>query len=784
MESADRPMIIHFGVFEVDLRSDELFKDGHKIKIQEQPFQILAALLEHPGEVVTREELQHKLWPEDTFVDFDHSLNTAVRLLRLALGDAAENPKFVETLPRKGYRFIYPVESADPRAAEAAQTCHPAGQQPFESSGHAVSSEATELLHSPPLSQLPHARETVQAQPEYHSTPELGIDGRGFELGTEPGEETELNKKHWHGWAVVTLGVLMVAVGTVYWMIRRGATEPESALFPVPFTAYPGMEWNPSFSPDGNQVAFAWTGEKMDNWDIYIKQIGTESLRRLTTDPHVDCCPAWSPDVQSIAFLRFLDHDQRAAVMMIPANGGRERQVAALRMMNTEGFSRMLCWHPSGKWLAVSCDQDSADAPAAIFLLSPETHEKHRLTLPPKGVRVDTNPAFSPDGRSLVFARYFEGDTSEIYLLRVSAGLLPEGEPRQLTSMNQDTCFPAWMPDGKEIIFASGSKSHACRLWRIPVSGSNLPRPLPFSSEVNGLAPAISLEKHRLVYTVFSMESNIWRCEIPKGEAKPESPQRILASTRVQENVQYSPDGKAIAYCAWASGSEEIWVCDKNGSNPLQLTHLGGPIPGPPRWFPDGQKIIFALASRGENDLYAIPAQGGEMRQLTHTPFNELNPSYSRNGKWIYFGSDGNGEFQVWKMPTKGGDAVQVTQKGGSHPQESIDRKMLFYLKPIEPDLDELWKVPVEGGEECRVLEKVFRWNFEVKEHGIYYASQPDPNMTSFLFYDLANRKTKPIAAIQDTVGLGFTVSPDEQRILYIQVGNWQSDLMLVENFR
>jgi DNA-binding winged helix-turn-helix (wHTH) protein len=99
MESADRPRIIRFGVFEVDLRSDELFKGGHKVKIQEQPFQILAALLEHPGETVTREELQHKLWPQDTFVDFDHSLNTAVRLLRLALGDSTESPRYGRCRP-------------------------------------------------------------------------------------------------------------------------------------------------------------------------------------------------------------------------------------------------------------------------------------------------------------------------------------------------------------------------------------------------------------------------------------------------------------------------------------------------------------------------------------------------------------------------------------------------------------------------------------------------------------------------------------------------------------
>ena len=111
MDEADRhPRPVRFGVFEVDLRSGEVRKHGLKIKLQEQPFQILAMLLERPGEVVTREELRKKLWPEDTFVDFDNSLNTGINKIREALGDSADNPRFVETLPRRGYRFIYPVD--------------------------------------------------------------------------------------------------------------------------------------------------------------------------------------------------------------------------------------------------------------------------------------------------------------------------------------------------------------------------------------------------------------------------------------------------------------------------------------------------------------------------------------------------------------------------------------------------------------------------------------------------------------------------------------------------
>src|SRR5580693_2069494 len=104
---------IRFGVFEVDLQASELRKQGIKVKLQQQPFELLAMLLEHPGEVVTREEIQKRLWPADTFVDFDRGLNRATNRLRESLGDDAESPRFIETLPRRGYRFIGQIETLD-----------------------------------------------------------------------------------------------------------------------------------------------------------------------------------------------------------------------------------------------------------------------------------------------------------------------------------------------------------------------------------------------------------------------------------------------------------------------------------------------------------------------------------------------------------------------------------------------------------------------------------------------------------------------------------------------
>ncbi len=114
-----------FGLFEADLSSGELCRQGRRVRLQEQPFRILAMLLERPGEVVTREEVRKQLWPDGTFVDFDEGLDTALKKLRYALGDSAQNPTFIETIPRRGYRFIAPVTNADLRAPLITDTLYP-----------------------------------------------------------------------------------------------------------------------------------------------------------------------------------------------------------------------------------------------------------------------------------------------------------------------------------------------------------------------------------------------------------------------------------------------------------------------------------------------------------------------------------------------------------------------------------------------------------------------------------------------------------------------------------
>src|SRR5262249_34732741 len=269
---------------------------------------------------------------------------------------------------------------------------------------------------------------------------------------------------------------------------------------------YPGVQLAPTFSPDGNQVAFCWDGDKQDNTDIYVKVVGSPGPPvRVTTNPAIDCQPAWSPDGRSIAFLRGLSGG-RAAVLLISALGGAERKLAE----TSNPFSAP-AWSADGKWLVIA-DRSSATEPDALFVLSTESGEKRKLTRPPPLGR-DSDPAFSPDGSTLAFSRTASKGTigsltsGEIYTLSLAQDVMPKGEPHRLTHARFSSRL-AWAADGREILFSSGPLGTPS-LWRIASNGSGGPRRLTSLGE--GVSnPAISRQGRHFAYVRESFDTHLW----------------------------------------------------------------------------------------------------------------------------------------------------------------------------------------------------------------------------------------------------------------------------------
>ena len=582
------------------------------------------------------------------------------------------------------------------------------------------------------------------------------------------------------GWALAALAAVLAVAAVGLWR-RKATPAPEAPLVAVPLTATPGSEVQPTFSPDGNEVAFAWDGEKRDNFDIYRKLIGPGEPLRLTRDPAWDVSPAWSPDGRTIAFVRESDAGP-AGVYLVPALGGVERRVADVAgRLEVDLFYSGLAWTPDGRWLLVA--DEPAGNPAGIFLLSPESGERRRLTSAPPGT-VDWDPALSPDGRVLAFSRQVEIGRGDIHALRLRADLTPEGTPRRLT-FDDGAASPAFTSDGREVLYSQGSWLSERRTWRLAVaSGEGTPsirRPEPFGTDATNLA--VSPAARRLSFSRRQHDRNLYRVELrgPAGEPEP-----FLVSTRLEHIAEYSPKGDAIAFVSHRSGSQEIWLADADGSRPRQITSMGGPVTSNPRWSPDGTQIVFDSRREGSADLYVVGPQGGPPRRLTTNPGYEGEARWSRDGRWIYFHSYRSGATELWKMPAGGGEAIQVTRNGGRNAFESPDGRWLYYVKGPQGGA-ELWRAPLAGGDEARVLEHLYDGHdYVVTSRGVYFVeARPGnawPRTGSLRYLDLSSGKLTTLRQGLK-VSLGLTLSPDGRFLIYAQEDVWGSDLMLVDNF-
>jgi Tol biopolymer transport system component len=595
---------------------------------------------------------------------------------------------------------------------------------------------------------------------------------------------------------------MILGIGLGAGVLRFVLSSPKSstpALTSVPLTARPGFEYDPSFSPDGNQVAFASSdGNIGSKLHIYVKLIGTGGPPlQLTNGPATDDNPVWSPDGRFIAFLRYVQDS--AAILLIPALGGPERKIVETRAGNVSEPTvdgPYLAWSPDGNFLVIS-HKDSPKEPHALFVVAIDSGEKRRLTSPPPAPNDfsgDSNPAFSPDGRTLAFIRSSDFRT-ELYLLPVSDALEPVGEARQIP-LGQPSYAPAWTEDGREIVFGSLRQG----LWRIGVSGSASrsaePARLPFGD--NAWFPSISRRGHRLAYSNGSSPNiSIWRMAVPGGPSARDgtrarsSNRSFISSTQIDVYPQFSPDGKKIAFVSERSGHSEIWVCNSDGSSPVQVTSFRGPEVTTPRWSPDGRRIAFDSDAVGrEFDIWVIGADGGKPVRMTTHPANDGNPSWSHDGRWIYFDSRRTGEQQVWKMPADGGEAIQVTRDGGWAPIESPDSKFLYYTKSLGNTT--LWRIPLDGGQATKVLEGLSIYiNLAIADKGIYFVPWPDAASLSSIrssieFLDLQTNQIRRVATSEGPIDGGLAFSPDGQWMLYTKYARLpdQLELRLVENFR
>jgi DNA-binding winged helix-turn-helix (wHTH) protein len=321
-----------FGAFEFDARNAELRRSGVQVKLREQSSRILLYLLEHAGQAVAREELRQYLWPSDTFVDFDHSLNTAVMNLRDALGDSADRPLYIATIPRRGYRFVAPVS----------------------------------------LEVMPEMRNDSAGYP---NLPVL-VDIENTSTGTVAAKEVRQQPSNSLGRPLpraflsrfIPVTLILIMVSFLGMLVARnrdalvGLFKPSAksagpgSMRNIPLTNLPGEARDPAFSPDGEKIAFFWNGENPLRSDLYTLLVGGEKPLRLThTNIGFICCADWSPDGRQIAFGRC--YDNGGGVFVVPVLGGPGEPIAKARASErlgqviepNIGLRCLIEQHPSGQ---------------------------------------------------------------------------------------------------------------------------------------------------------------------------------------------------------------------------------------------------------------------------------------------------------------------------------------------------------------------------------------------------------------------------------------------------
>jgi Tol biopolymer transport system component/DNA-binding winged helix-turn-helix (wHTH) protein len=750
-----RNVVVRFGPFEANLSTQELQKFGTRLRVPNQSFQVLALLLEHPGQLVTRDELRQELWASDTFVEYDQGLNAAVNRLRDVLGDSAEKPRYIETLPRRGYRFLAQTElisqNSEPAATAGSTSSPPAAPVAEEP----ISAEP--VLEKPPERQR-QERQRLERQRLDRQIPAAAPSSPAAQSTPTTLPATDKLQMV----AIIVLCALIVTTVTV-WFGRRSFEPNFSSVKVTPFTSLPGQEVAPTFSPDGSQVAFALSSSLDQGFDLYVKTIGSERTIKLTQHPARWIAPAWSPDGTKIAFARWAPDAN--GIFVIPALGGPERKLADANFWY-EPFMQ-ISWSPDSKSLAF---WSAGEGGSHIFVLSVD--DLHQQMIDPGLHCWDmASPSFSPDGTNLAFVC-----TSSIAVYGIYELPFPGRSPRLLTSMMGYFRGLTWSADGRRIVFSNDSGDGGS-LWQVDMGG-RLAK-LPFGEE--GSNPSVASRGNRLAYVRGSKTVDIWRLDLT-SRAPENSATKLIYSTRIQRVPQYSPDGKEIVFESDRSGTHEIWLADADGNNLVQLTSFNGPQTGAPVWCSDGHRVAFDSRASGSSAIYIEDVSERVPRQIKTNVPNLAVPACSENCQWLVAG---DGHHNLYRVPAAGGAAIQISDKP-SWFSVVQDGRIFFNVKTTNRVA--LWSRAVSGGEAEPLkaipeLDATESWTATAR--GIYFTlSSSTPAAVNF--YDFSTQTVRRLSNLPraPTPGGGLSVSPDGRWLLYTQTDDAQSVIMLANDFR
>ena len=693
-----------FGVFEVDLRAGEIRRNGLKVKLQNQPFQVLVMLLEHSPDAVLRDELRKELWNGDTFVDFDHSLSIAMNKIREALGDSAENARFIETLPRRGYRFVATVERVlSPTTASFPQSegTSPHGALAAPNFGNDRSNTVAS------------ADQVERSETMVSENPNTGI----FANPQESLASARQTKKRWLLYAGLSCPIIIAAYLAPSW-------KNEAVKRPPPYTQltnFTDSAFGPAISPDGRVVAFIRGTPQRANLtrpgQVYAKLLPEGESVPLSKDDRIKYGLAFSPDGSRI-YYTVTDPDRWGwDTVTISAFGGEP----TMFLLNAAGlswrdkhrilFSEVKEGTHMGIVTATDTRAESHDvylpqherAMAPLSYASPDRKsvlvvEKDRTGTwePCRVVPLDgagqnrqvgpagecTSGAWSPDGVWMYFSVVVNG-FSQIWRQR-----FPEGNPEQITFGPAEAEGVAVLPDGRSLITSIGMRQSI-----LLVRDAQGERTV--STEGDASFPSFSEDGKRVFYLLRRQSkgaaNELWTTDLSSGKSVCVVPE--LPITRY--NV--SRDGREVVFAVKPGNQSQIWLSSTDRLTPArQLASIGDDRP---LFGPDGE-LLFRRSEEGRNYLFQMNRDGFSQRKVFPNPINQVQ-SISPDRRWVAVVVPLKGAATaVVAIPTQGGEAKQLCP-GICQVRWSLDGKS-FYFKILDNNTDYRDKalaVPVQQGE-------------------------------------------------------------------------------------
>jgi Tol biopolymer transport system component/DNA-binding winged helix-turn-helix (wHTH) protein len=585
---------LSFGLYEIDVQTGELWKAGFRIKLQGQPFKVLTILLEKPGQIVTREELQTRLWGKDTVVDFDHSLGTAINKIREALGDSAENPRFIETLARRGYRFIAPVGLIEPASAIEPLIHAPVELPP---DGH-----STTRLVVPPHSLRPLPNGFPASQPTLASPPAaVAPSTRAFRIF------------RLLLWSCIVIALFAAgAIGYYFASLRTFANPPHI----VQITHNGHLA--PSVDSMENLAAAATDGVNLyastiDGGHSILSTISISGgLVEPINIPSEVASPALgdiSPDGSRLLLRDHLSPESEQPLWVVPTTGG-----SALRVGDV--LAHDASWMPNNGGILYANGNN--------LYLSTITSSTPQLyaALPGRAFWL----RWEPNGKLLRFT-ILDPISHTLSLWQITPS--DRTPHRILADFNQPAgeCCGVWTANGKAFVFQS-SKGGNNDLWELSgLSTSNPIRltdgPLQFES------PVAARSGSRIFFMGADSRSELESVS-PTGQLVP-----VKGFLSNAARVDYTRDGKWVV---WTDTGNQLWRARSDGTEKLQVTP-DTLTPFLARWSPDGSHIAVMAREAGKAwQIYITSANGGDFTPLLHQTRNAADPSWSPDGKFIAFG--------------------------------------------------------------------------------------------------------------------------------------------------